>query len=147
MKMWRAAAVSVYTPRRLPGIHLPASEKASVNEEITTVQSRMRIAKNSNFCSTSNRRAAPTELTRTNVLDAATGFPVTSKDRSILFEDRLDNYILQVLRIVGFFVVLLFVLDELVYFLLKSLSHVHHAVFSFLVLLQRNPVVGPSTPS
>ena len=34
-------------------------------------------------------------------------FPVTSKDKSsILFEDRLDNYTLQVLRIVGFFVVL-----------------------------------------
>ena len=68
--------------------------------------------------------------------------PVTSKDRSsILFGHRLESYILQVLRIVGFFAVLIVVQDEWVYFLLKSLSHVHHAVFSFLVLLQRNPVV------
>ena len=43
------------------------------------------------------------------MLDAA-GFPVTSKDKtSILFEDRLDNHILQVLRIVGYFVVLIVV--------------------------------------
>ena len=72
---------------------------------------------------------------KTKMLDAA-GFPVTSKDKtSIMFEDRLDNEILQVLRIVGFFVVLSFVQVELVYFLLKSLSHVHHAVFLNLVLL------------
>ena len=67
---------------------------------------------------------------------------VTSKDRSpVLFGHRFDDHILQVLRIVGFFSVLIVVQDERVYFLLKSLSHVHHAVFSFLVLLQRNPVV------
>ena len=49
------------------------AKKASLNEKkITTVQSRMRIAKNSNFCSIVNRRAVPTELTRTNVLDSAT---------------------------------------------------------------------------
>ena len=102
----------------------------------------MRIAKNSNFWSTANRRAVPTELTRTNVLDSATGFPVTSEDRSsILFGRRLDNYILQVLQIVGVFVVLIVVQDEWVYFLLKSLSHVHQAVFSFLFLPQRNQVV------
>ena len=76
------------------------------------------------------------------MLDSATGFPMTSKDRSsILFGHRFDNHILQVLRIVGFFVVLIAVQDEWVYFLLKSLSHVHHAVFLILVLLQRNPVV------
>ena len=73
---------------------------------------------------------------KTKMLDA-TGFPVTSKDKtSILFEDRLDNYILQVLRIVGFFVVLSVVWDESVYFLLESFSHVHHAAFCILVLLQ-----------
>ena len=108
--------------------------KKSISElkKNTTVQSRMGIAKNSNFCSTSNRRVVPTDLTRTNVLDAATGFPVTSKDRSsILFGHRFDNHILQVFRIVGFFVVWIVVQDEWVYFLLKSLSHVHHAVFSF----------------
>ena len=78
----------------------------------------------------------------TNLLDSATGFPVTSKDRSsILFGHRFGNYLLQILRIVGTFAVLIVVQDEWVYFLLKSLSHVHHAVFSFLVLLQRNPVV------
>ena len=98
----------------------------------------MRISKKSNFCSTSNRRAVPIELMKTKVLDAAR-FPVTSKDKtSILFEYRLDNHILQVLRIVGFFVVLFAEKDELVYFLLKSLSHVHHAVFLILVSLQRN---------
>ena len=49
------------------------------------------------------------------MLDAA-GFPMTSKDRSsILFEHRLDNHILQVLRIVGFFVVLIVLQDEWVY--------------------------------
>ena len=41
------------------GLHFPASEKASLNKKTTTIQSRMRIAKNS-----------------------ATGFPVTSKDKS-----------------------------------------------------------------
>ena len=56
------------------------------------------------------------------MLDAA-GFLVTSKDTTpILFEYRLDNHILQVLRIVGFFVVLIVEKDEWVYFLLKSLS-------------------------
>ena len=84
---------------------------------------------------------------KTKMLDAAS-FPVTSKDKtSILFEDRLDNYVLQVLRIVGFFVVLSVVQDESVYFLLKSLlSHVHHAVFLILVLLQRNQDVDCSGP-
>ena len=102
----------------------------------------MRIAKNSNLCSTSNRRVAPTELTTTNVLDSATAFPVTSKDRSsILFGHRLDNHLLQVLRIVGLFTVLIVVQDEWAYFLLKSLSNDHRAVFSFPVLLQRNQVV------
>ena len=124
------------------GIQFPASEKGiSELKKITTVQSRMRIAKNSNFCSIANRRAVPTELTRTSVLDSATGFPVTSKDRSsILFGHRLDKYI-QVLQIVGVLVVLIVVLDEWVYFPLKSLSHVHHAVFSFLDLLPRDQVV------
>ena len=76
------------------------------------------------------------------MLDSATSFPVTAKDRSsILFGHQFDNHILQVLRIVGFFVVLVVVQDEWVYFLLKSLSHVHHAVFSFLVLLQRKQVL------
>ena len=97
----------------------------------------MRIAKNSNFCSTSNRRAV-LELMKTKMLDAA-GFPVTSKDKtSILFEDRLGNCVLQVLRIVGFFVALSVEKDESVCFLLKSLSHVHQAVFLILGLLQGN---------
>ena len=75
------------------------------------------------------------------MLDSATGFPVTSKDRSsILFGHRLDKYV-QVLQIVGVLVVLIVVLDEWVYFPLKSLSHVHHAVFSFLDLLPRDQVV------
>ena len=44
--------------------------------------------------------------TRTKML-VAVGFPVTSKGKSsILFEDQLDNYILQVHQFVGFFVVL-----------------------------------------
>ena len=67
---------------------------------------------------------------------------MTSKERSsILFGRRLDNHFLQVLQIVGVFVVLIVVQVEWLFFLLKSLSHVHHAVFSFLVLLQRNQVV------
>ena len=94
VKMWRAAGVPVYTPRRLPENSLSGKRKTSLNsKKNTTGQCRMRIAKNSNFCSKSNRRAVPTELTRTNVLDSATGFPVTSKDRSsILFRHRCDNY-------------------------------------------------------
>ena len=69
----------------------------------------------------------------------AAGFPATPKDKtSILSENRLNFCILEVLRIVGFFVVLIVVWDESLYVPLKSLSHVHHAVFSFLVLLQRN---------
>ena len=43
------------------------------------------------------------------MLDAA-GFPVTSKDEtSVMFEDRLNKKIPQVLRIVDFFVVLIVV--------------------------------------
>ena len=55
------------------GIHFPTSEKASLNFEKknTTVQSRVRIAKNSSFCSTSNRRAVPTGSMMTKMLDAA----------------------------------------------------------------------------
>ena len=69
----------------------------------------------------------------------ATGFPVTSKGKtSILFDDRLGNHILQVLRNVGFFVVLFVVYDESVYFPPKFPSHVNHAVFLILALLQRN---------
>ena len=93
--------------------------KKSISElkKTTVLQSRMRIAKKSNFCSTSNRRAVPTELTRTSVLDSSTGFRVTSRGRSsILFGHRFDNHILEVLRIVGFFVVLIVVQDERVYF-------------------------------
>ena len=46
------------------------------------------------------------------MLDSATGFPVTSKDRfSILFGHRFDNYILQVLQIGGSFAVLIVVQD------------------------------------
>ena len=53
--------------------------------------------------------AVPIQLMRTKMLYAA-GFPVTSKDKiSILFVDRLDTHILQVLRIVGVFVVLIVV--------------------------------------
>ena len=108
-----ACGRSVYTSRQLPG-HSVSGKRKSISElkKITTVQSRMRIAKNSNFCSTSNRRAVPIESMKTKMLDAA-GFPVTSKDQtSILFDDRLDNHISQVLRIVGFFVVLIVVQDE-----------------------------------
>ena len=91
----------------------------------------MRIAKNSNFCSISNRRAVPFERMKTKMLDDA-GFPVTSKDKtSTLFEGRLDNCILQVLRTVGYFVVLFVEQGESVSFLLKSLSHVQHACSLF----------------
>ena len=46
------------------------------------------------------------------MLDAS-GFPLTSEDTScILCENQLDNHILQVLRIVDFFSVLLVVEDE-----------------------------------
>ena len=59
---------------------------------------------------------------KSKMLDAA-GFLVTWKEKtSILFEDRFANPILQVRRIVGY-------RCTGVYFLLKSLSHVHHAVF------------------
>ena len=57
VKMWRAASVSVCTsPRRVPGNSnfRQAKKKASLNaNKNTAVQSRIRIAKNSNFCSTS----------------------------------------------------------------------------------------------
>ena len=111
--MRRAAGVSVYTPPSIArNSKCPASEKSisELKKKNTTVQSRMRIANNSTFCS--NRRAVPTELTKTKMLDAA-GFPVTSNCKSsILFEDQLDNHILQVLRIVDLFVVLFLVYDE-----------------------------------
>ena len=100
--------VSVHAPRRLPGNSISGKRKKSLifsSKKNTTVQSRMRIAKNSNFYSTPSDFAVLIELMKTKMLDAA-GFLVTSKDKtSILFEDRLDNHILQVLRIVGFFVV------------------------------------------
>ena len=64
------------------------------------------------------------------MLDSATGSPATSKDRfSVLFGQRFDNFFLQLLQIGGPFAVLIVVQDERVCFLLKYLSHVHHAVF------------------
>ena len=91
--MWRAVGASVYTPSRLPrNSKFLATEGSSPEKKNTTVLSKVRFAKNSNFCS--NRRAVPTELTRTKML-VAVGFPVTSKSKfSILFEDRLDNHVL-----------------------------------------------------
>ena len=119
VKMWRAAGVSVYTHRRSPGNSVSGKRKSiSELKKITTVQSRMRIAKNSNFYSTSNRRAVPIELMKTMMLDAA-GFPGTSEAKtSILCEDRLGNHFVEVLQNVGVFIVLIVVQDERVYFLL-----------------------------
>ena len=62
---------------------------------------------------------------------------MTSKVKtSILFEVKLLNCIVQVLRIVGFFVVLPVVQDESV--VSFCLFHMFHAVSLILVLLQRN---------
>ena len=85
--------------------------------------------------------AGPIEdLTKTKMLDAS-GFPAYSEDTfSILCEDPFDNLILQLLRIVDFFAVLFVVQEEWVYFPLRSLSHVHHAVFWILFSSQRNLV-------
>ena len=81
VKMWRAAGVSVYNPRRLPGNSIAGKRKKkrkSVSEQ----------QKKHNFCSTSNR-PVPIKLMKTK--DAA-GFPVTSMDKTfILFEDRLSD--------------------------------------------------------
>ena len=85
VNMWRATSVSVsHFPLIAKEFTFPTNEKniSQLNKK-TSVQSKMTIAKNSNFCSTSNHRAAPTELTKTNVLDCATNFPLTSKDGSI----------------------------------------------------------------
>ena len=125
----------LHLPSISQGTHFPASKKKK--EGISELRNhycslQMRIAKNSNFCLTSNHLVAPTDFTRTNVLDSTTCFSVTSKDRFSILH-RFDNYILEVLQIGGPFVVLIVVQDEWVCFLLKSLSHVHHAVFSFLV--------------
>ena len=50
VQMWRAAGVSVYTPVDCQGIQISGKRKSiSELEKITTVQSRMRIAKNSTF--------------------------------------------------------------------------------------------------
>ena len=139
MKVWRAAGVSVHTPRRLP-VNSIFGKRKSISEQkrIAAVQSRMRIAKNSNFCSTSNRLAILVELMKTKMLDAS-GFPLTSKDKpSILFEDQIDNHILHVLRIVDFFVVLIVVQDESVYLLVKFFHMFIMQSFFFLVLLQQN---------
>ena len=112
------------------GIQISGNRKSNSElKKIIAVQSRMRIAKNSNFCSISNNRVVPIELMKTKMLDAA-GFFVTSKDKtSILFEDRFSSYSSSPSNSWVSFVVLSFVKDESVYFLLKSLSH---------VLLQRN---------
>ena len=85
--MWRAASVSVNTSRRLPwNSNFQQAKKGPLNSKFTTVQSKMKTAKNSNFCSTSNRGAVLIELMKTKMLDA-------SKDKtSILFEDRLDHF-------------------------------------------------------
>ena len=61
------------------------------------------------------------------MLDVACFVLISKEKTSILFEDRFENHIMQVL--VGLFVILLVVQDERVYFLLKFLSHVHHQVF------------------
>ena len=99
----------------------------------------MRIAKNSNFCLTSNHRVAPTDLTKRNLSDSVTSFTVTSNGRSsILFGHRIDHHVPQVLQVGDPFAVLIVVQNEWVSFLLKSISNVDHAVFSFLGLLGRN---------
>ena len=93
VKMWRAAGVSVCTPRRLPGNEISDKQNDYLNKKNKklTVRSMMRFAKNPNFYSTSNRHGIPSVLTKTKVLDA-TGFPATEKDEiSILFEDQLCN--------------------------------------------------------
>ena len=140
--MWRAASVSVYTSRRLPwNSNFQQAKKAPLNSQITTVQSKMKTAKNSNFCSTSNRGAVPIELMKTKMLDAASLHLWLRRIRPPSCS-RIALIIFQVLRAVGFFVDLSAVWDESsLYFPMKSLSHVHHAVFLFLVLLQRNPEV------
>ena len=81
------------------GNSLPGKRKVKKNSEQknTTVKSRMRIAKNSNFCSTSHCRAVPIESMKTKMLDAA-GFLVISKGKfSILCGHRLDDKSLQAL--------------------------------------------------
>ena len=81
--------------------HFQNEKSISEPKRNTSFQSGMRIAENSNF---------PTDLTRTNALDSATGFLVMSKGRSsILFGHRVDNYIPPAFRIVGVFFVLIVV--------------------------------------
>ena len=55
-------------PCRLPGDEISGKRNDIHEPEKITVQSRMRFAKNPKFCSTSNRRAAPSVLTKTKVL-------------------------------------------------------------------------------
>ena len=57
------------------------------------------------------------------------------------FEDRLDSRARRFLRMLVPFVVVIVDLEELVYILVASLSHVRRAFFCILVLLEQNQVV------
>ena len=66
-------------------LKFPASDNDYLNKKKVIVQSRLKIAKNPNFDSTSNRRAAPSAPTKTKLL-------VWLKGKiSIQFDDQLCN--------------------------------------------------------
>ena len=81
-------SVSVYKTDDCQGIEISSKQKRLPEQEKSekvTVQSKLKIAKNPNFDSTSHRRAAPSALTKTKLL-------VWLKGKiSILFEDQLCN--------------------------------------------------------
>ena len=86
--MWRATCVCLHTPSIAKEFSFQQAKKCISEQKMTTVGSRLRTVKNSNFCLLANRRAVPVELMKTKMLDAA-GFLVKSKDKtSILSEDQ-----------------------------------------------------------
>ena len=100
-----------------------------------TVQSRLKIANNPNFDSTSNRRAAPTARMKTNFLE---------DNISIQFEGEPKRRTPRVHQIVvenfAFFVML----DGLTYFLVRYFQHVLCIVDNKRASLHENQVVVSS---
>ena len=87
--------ISLPLPVDCQEIKFPASEMTSLNKKKTKVsfQSRTEFAKNPNFYSTSNRRAAPSVMTKTKVLVWMKG------TIAILFEDQLCNCVIETLEL------------------------------------------------
>ena len=126
--------VSVYTPRRLSGSFISRPTETGLKlKKITNFQT-VKNARNSNF---SSSNCCGPMLTRTK----ATGLPAAVCRTSSLFEDRLHRHILQFLRTLVLFFVLLVGCEEWFYLPVGSLPYIRRVISCILFLLEQSRVV------